>query len=283
MGVNFGLSSEARRLGLAMELYEAGGYGHLQRQVKQIQNCIQTEPDGLIVGAISATGLNEIVDEARSLGLPVIDLVNGIDNGNISARSAVSFHDMEFKAGKYAVEYAEKTGKDLQVAWFPGPSGAGWVEAGDAGFRDALKGSRVKIVATKHGDTGLKAQEALITAALSENETIDVIVGTAVTAEAAIRILRKQKRADRIKVMAYYYSPGVHRGIRRGAILSAPTDLPVIQGRIAIDQAARILEGKPVLQHVSPKIKIIDRAALKTFDADTTLAPAGFRPVMSVN
>ena len=33
----------------------------------------------------------------------------------------------------------------------------------------------------------------------------------------------------------------------------------VIQGRIAIDQATRLLEGKDLVKHVGPKIFVVDK------------------------
>ena len=78
---------------------------------------------------------------------------------------------------------------------------------------------------------------------------LDYIAGTAVTAEAAVSILRARGLEGKVKILSYYFTPGVDRGIRRKQILAAPTDSPVIQGRIAIDQAIRILEKKPYQKH----------------------------------
>mgnify|MGYP001545263147 CR=1 FL=1 len=37
-------------------------------------------------------------------------------------------------------------GRPVKVAWFPGPQNAGWVMAGDAGFREAIQGGQIEIV-----------------------------------------------------------------------------------------------------------------------------------------
>ena len=50
------------------------------------------------------------------------------------------------------------------------------------------------------------------------------MVGTAVTAEAAIPILKDRGLTDQVKVLSYYYTPGVDQGLRRGQILAAPTN-----------------------------------------------------------
>jgi len=56
----------------------------------------------------------------------------------------------------------------------------------------------------------------------------------------------------------------------------------VIQGRIAIDQVVRILEGKDYQKHVGPKLYVIDRSNINSFDRDSSLAPDGFKPVFEV-
>jgi len=55
-----------------------------------------------------------------------------------------------------------KGGTPVKVAWFPGPAGAGWVEAGNTGFQEAVKAGAIEVVDTKYGDTGKEAQLALL-------------------------------------------------------------------------------------------------------------------------
>lgn len=283
LAVNYGVVAEAQRLDVAMDIYEAGGYANLDQQIKQIRDCVAAGAQAVIIGAISATGLNDLVAELRAKNIPVVDLVNGMNSSDVSAKSLVSFHDMGFQAGRYLVDQQAANGSGTEVAWFPGPKGAAWVEAGNAGFQEALKGSPLTIVATEFGDTGKDAQSALIEKVLDENPDITHIAGTAVTAEAAVPLLRKRKLNKKIDIISYYFGPGVHRGIDRGKIIAAPSDLPAIQARIAVDQAVRLLEGQPVLRHVGPRIAIIDRANLGQFDLTTSLAPKGYRVVFKVN
>jgi len=283
LAVNYGLAAEARRLGVAMTLYEAGGYGNLDKQLAHIRECVAAGDDAVIIGAISADGLNDLVTDIRAKNIPVIDLINGMSGGAMSAKSLVSFRDMGFQSGRYLVDkHGPQTGL-AKVAWFPGPEGAGWVSAGDIGFREALSGSNLKIVATRFGDTGEQAQAKLINEVLDQMPDLAYIAGTAVTAEAAISILRKRKLTKKVGIVSYYFGPGVYRGIKRGKILAAPSDLPAIQARISVDQAVRLLENKPVMQHVGPKISVVDSSNLSAFDLTTTLAPKGFRVEFKVN
>ncbi len=191
---------------------------------------------------------------------------------------------MGYQTGSYLRRLQENRGQPIKIAWFPGPEGAGWVAAGDGGLRKAIEGGQIEILDTWYGDTGGAAQTKLIEAALSRYaDDLDYIVGTAVTAEAAVKILRNRGLADRINILSYYFSPGVHRGIRRGDILAAPSDLTVLQARIAVDVMVRMLQKKDYFKHVAPKVTVVDRDNIKTWDASTTLAPRGFRPIFSIN
>jgi protein TorT len=284
LGVNYGLIHEARRLEVSLSIFEAGGYDQLEVQRRQIETAIAENPDGLIIAAISLDGLNDLVKKAADKGIPVLDLINGISSPFIAARSAVSFWDMGFQAGRYLRRLQETRGQPLKIAWFPGPKGAGWVAAGDAGLRKAIEGGAIEILDSRYGDTGSAAQAKLVEAALNQSaDVLDCIVGTAVSAEAAVKILRRRGLADRIKILSYYYSPGVDRSIRRGDITAAPSDMTVLQARIAVDVMVRILEKRDYYKHVAPKVMVVDRDNIRTWDTSTTLAPRGFRPIFSIN
>jgi protein TorT len=189
---------------------------------------------------------------------------------------------MGFAAGRYLVESAAGGQESPTVLWLPGPEGAGWVADADRGFREALAGSGVRIVETLHGDTGSSIQRALIEGVLDRGDVPDFIVGTAVSAEAAADVLRRRGLSERVGVIAFYYGPGIHRAIRRGSVLAAPSDQTALQSRLAIDVMVRELEGLDPPRHLAPRVLVVDREGLATFDATTTLAPRGFRPVLSI-
>lgn len=282
LGVDYGVAEEARRQGVKMQLVEAGGYTELNTQISQIEDCVAAGADAVVIGAISFDGLNNLVSEIRKKGVPVIDVINGMSSPELSAKSLVSFGEMGAKAGEFVAQRHPAGGSAAKVAWFPGPPGAGWVEAGHAGFTGAIEGSAINLVETKYGDTGKEAQSKLVEDTLEAHPDLDYIVGTAVTAEAAVSILRARGLSDRVKIVSYYYTPGVHEGIKRKRILAAPTDQTVIQGRVAIDQAVRILEGKVYQKHVGPRLFVVSQDNVGDFDSATTLAPDGFKPVFRV-
>ncbi len=283
MAVDYGVVAESKRLGVKMNLVEAGGYTNLNKQISQIEDCVAGGADAVVIGAISFDGLNNLVSEIRAKGIPVIDVINGMSSSELSAKSLVSFGEMGYKAGEYIAKLHPKGSGKVKAAWFPGPPGAGWVEAGNKGFLEAVKDSDIEVVDTKYGDTGKEVQMKLVEDTLEAYPDIQYVVGTSPTTEAAVQLLRDRGMSDKVKVLAYYFTPGVYNNIKRGRVMAAPTDSAVIQGRVAIDQAVRILEGKEFQKHVGPALYVIDSKNIDSFHYESSLAPADFKPVFSVD
>ena len=282
LSVNYGMVEEVKRLGVNMRVLEAGGYPQLATQVDQLRHCVDAVSDAIIVGTVSFNGLSPSIRTIAKT-TPVIAAVNDIANVGISAKAGVSWYSMGKKVGQYlAQRHPTKGNNEAKVAWFPGPKESGWVGFINDGFHDGIADSGVSIVAVKWGDTGKEIQRNLLQDVLEETNDFDYIVGTALTADAAVSELLNRNLRGKIKIVSTYFTHNVFRGIKRGHILAAPTDSPVLQGRIAVDQAVRILEGKLIEPHLSPHILMIDQQNVGSFDTTTSLAPASFWPTFEV-
>ena len=176
LAVDYGVAEEAKRQGVKMTLVEAGGYTNLNKQISQIEDCVAGGAQAVIIGAISYDGLNNLVKEVTSKGIPVIDVINGMSSPDLTAKSLVSFGEMGFKAGEYIAKQHPKGSGKVKVAWFPGPPGAGWVEAGNKGFLDAQD---------EHRARGHLREDLLLVGALAGEEV--GLVGPGPVAVAGVR------------------------------------------------------------------------------------------------
>lgn len=283
LGVDYGVAEEAKRLGVKMNLVEAGGYTELKKQLSQIEDCAARGAQAVVIGAISYDGMNNLVAELAKKKIPVIDVINGMSSPELAAKSLVSFYTMGQETGAYLAKKHPAGSPEVEVGWFPGPAGAGWVEAAHKGFMEAVKGSAVKVLEPKFGDTGKEVQLKLVEDTLQANPKVRYIAGTAVTAEAAQGLIRERGLQGKVDLLAFYMTPGVYEGIKRGFIKAAPADSMVIQGRIAIDQAVRVLEGKDYQKHVGPKIFVVDSSNIDKTPKTDILPPDGYKPVFNVN
>ncbi len=301
VGAAYGIIEEGKRLGQKITLVEAAGYTNLEKQIAQVEDCIANGAKALVIGAISGDGNAKQIDELRAKGIVVVDLINGI-NTKVDAKSLESYFTMGFIACKWVADQHPAGSGKKKLAWFPGPPGAGWSVSGDGGCNAAVKGSDVELVATKWGDTGkeiqLKLVEDVIQAQTAGGKTdLDYIVGTAPTIEGAVSAVRDRDLQKQVKLVSYYYTPGMHMFVGQSRVAMAPTDQMIIQARVAIDQAVRLLEKKPFatggrdefnktgrkIEHVQPLPINVTPENIKSFDTTTTLAPEGWTPVFTVD
>jgi protein TorT len=281
LSVNYGMVAEAERLGVGFDVFEAGGYPNLARQIDQLRGCASDEFDAVILGAVSYDGLTPVVQEIARVK-PVIAAVNDIDDRGITAKASVPWAGMGAAAGRFIAARHPPGSTPVTVAWFPGPAGAGWVTFVEAGFHAAIAESAARIVATRFGDTGLEQQVLLVEEVLDDLPTIGYLAGSGPMAEAAVSILRARGLTGQVNIVSTYLSHAVYRGMKRGRILAAPTDFPVMQGRLSVELAVRALENSLIIAHAGPPILIVTSETLDATVIDGSLAPASFVPVFSL-
>ena len=281
LNVNYGMVDQARQLGVGMQMFDAGGYLNVDRQIAQIEQCLRDRPSALIVGTVSFDGLTDTITQAARR-IPVLATVNDIADAGISAKSGVSWYSMGKIVGEYMAQRHPPGTPSVKVAWFPGPAVAGWVPFVHKGFLAGIDGAAIELLTTRWGDTGKEIQRTLVQEVLETMPEVDYLIGNALAAEAAISVVRERGLEHQIDIVSTYLTHGVFRGIKRNRILAAPTDFPVLQGRLSIDQAVRLLEGRNVLVHAGPEIKLIHRGNLKELDLSQALAPPSFLPTFRV-
>jgi periplasmic protein TorT len=279
LGADYGVVEEARRAGVNMNLYEAGGYENLPRQLSQFDDCLANHADAIIIGGVSEGGMGQKYIEAMNKGIPVISIAVPVTQTKIAGKVYADFHQMGGVSGEYLLKYLKS--KPANVVTFPGPAGAGWPEGFNDGFKDSLKGSNVKVLAEKFGDTGVQAQMQLIQDALQAYPQMDVIWGAAVACEAAVGAIAQAGRNDTL-IISEYENQAMLDMTKHGQILGFATQYVVINGTIAVDQAIRAIEKKPMMTFVKPIPDMVTKETLPRINLNLTFAPADFKPVFTV-
>jgi len=286
LAVDYGIITEAKRLGVGIELVAAGGYTELGKQVNQVENLAQQGVDGIILASISYAGLDPVVGEIVKKGIPVIEVINDIQAPAITAKALVSFYDMGYHAGEFVVDDA-KGKPEVNVVFLPGPAGSGWAPDTLDGFKEAIKkfSGKINILAVKWGDTGKNAQLSLIEDALQTFPKIDYLVGNAVAADAAVGPLAEAGRKE-VKVVSTYIIPPLYDKIGKGLVAAAPSDLTVTQGQMAVDMMVRILNGekpgKDFPFRAGPIIPTITKQNMDQYPYELLFGSRGFRPEFKV-
>ncbi|EKT56076.1 TMAO reductase system periplasmic protein TorT [Providencia burhodogranariea] len=272
LSVNYGMQKAAHTYGIDLKVLEAGGYNQLAIQQKQITQCKQWGADAILLGS-STTTFPNLTQQVGDL--PVIEVINAIHDKTVKTRVGVPWFQMGYQPGRYLVQWSN--GNPLKVLLMPGPDNAGGSREMEAGFREAIAGSQVQIIDIALGDNDLEVQRNLLQEALEDHPDIDVVAGTAIAAEAAMGEGRNLKKP--LKIVSFYLSHQVYRGLKRGRIIMATSDQMVWQGELAIEQAIKVLQGQPVLDNISPPILVLTEENTNKEHLHSSLSPGGFRPV----
>ena len=245
LSINNGILKEANRLGITFDLYEAGGYNNFGKQKRQFLKVANSGYDGIILGSISYSKLNEDIKNSK---IPVVEVTNDIEAQDIKAKSLVSFFDMGYKTALYVIKDAKSSTK--KVVFLPGPKNSGWADDTYLGFMQALKDNNsknIKVYSPIFGDTGIVTQKGLIKRLIYKHKKIDYLVGNAVAASIAPEVLsslNKNKNKNKIKIVSTYIIPEVYDLIKKGKVAAASSDMTIVQGKIALDMIVKILNGK---------------------------------------
>jgi len=278
--VDYGLVTQAERLGVELTVLDAGGYDNLSKQISDLEDCASTGAQAILTAAISGEGVKSKVDQLVSDGIPVIETVNRVASPNVTARSTLDFKRLGVAAAEYLKD--KSGGKPLRVAWFPGPEGAGWAVRSDQGFTETLKGSNVQIVSTKWGDTGRDVQLGLIEDTLQAEPSIDWIVGVAPAAEAAVGAVKEAGRSE-IKIASIYQTDAVANAVNAKQIAYSGNDNVVWMAAIALDLAVRILQGEDIKgTEIWPKPQAFTSDSPIDLKNSSGFAPADFMPKFQV-
>ena len=281
VAVDYGIAKEAEALGVNMNLYQAGGYDNLPKQLSQFDDCIANGADAIILGTISEVGVDKELATAKSKGIPVVAVSNDLTSPDLTAGIYVDTVTMGATSANEMVN-SFKPGTAAEVVTFPGPAGSGWAEEQNDAFKAiASKRPDTKVLESKFGDTGVAVQLQLVQDALQSYPSMNAIWGTAPTAEAAIGALAEIGRSD-VRIVSTYENEELLDALKRGDIMAFATQYPVGEGRIAVDQAVRILEKKPYMKLAQPIPAIIDKGTMKSIDMSVVLAPKSWSPVYSV-
>lgn len=288
VGQNEALVAEADRTGVHLQVYEAGGYTEVGKQLDQLSNCVAQGADAVLLGAVSNEALNPKIEEITAQGVVVIDMVTGVTSQKVQGRALFDYCTL----GASLATYLKERGEPVNGVWFPGPTGVGSLEQLMSCFKQQAEGSEVRVLGTKYGDTGKDTQLNLVENALGAYPEMDYVLGSATTADAAHGVLKERGLSDKVRTASYYFTPEVHTLLKNGDATCASAGNDLILSRIAMDMAVRVLEDEPLVGggYIGTNAQVIcgpaagaEVANLDELVQELNLPSPGFRPVFNVN
>jgi protein TorT len=287
IGCSYGVISEARRLGVAVDILPADGYDDLSGQLRKMDEAIAAGYDAIVISPISMTFNNASIAKARAAGIPVFELANDSRSDDLVIKVTSSLRGMGLEATRWVIRDAQQRGlKSINIALLPGPLGAGWVKGEVDRTRIAAQEAPIKvhILDIRYGDSGDKVQSRLAAQVLAKNGgRLDYIIGCTACAPAAYLPLRNAGLRDKIRLVAYDLTGDIATMIRKKEIYAAVDTKGVSQARVAINAAVNMLEGrsKELPHTILVNLGMVDQENYSTYPYDTSIAPEGYKAVLS--
>ena len=107
VAVDYGVVEEAKRMGVNMTLYQAGGYENLPKQLSQFDDCLAGNFDAIVIGPISEAGLDKQFAKGVASGKPIISTVNPVAKSTVTSKMTVDFDTMGEQTGTYLRRLSE--------------------------------------------------------------------------------------------------------------------------------------------------------------------------------
>ena len=283
--VNYGLVKKARELDVTLKVYHVLDRFNFNEHDKLIDHCLKQKPDSIIINAALSQQISLKLQQLKSPPAVVLVGKNIVPQG-IVASSATSYRDI----GGTLAKYMNKThGIDniKETILFPGDQSEQFVQSFIDGFKPVINPNKYQINQTIYTSNNYVQIKTKLTDYLNENLNTSVIVGSALVAQAAVEVLDEMSLTDDVQIISYELSAQVYRDIRRGNIIASVSNLPVIQGLLAIDMAVKLDNTSGELSsketHISPMANIVDSTNVQKFDISYAFAPYGYRETLEVN
>jgi len=270
----FGYVDEGKKLGFKVTVYDAGGYGNLQKQVSQIEDVITRKVSGIVLVPASSEGTVPVVEKAVAAGIPVVNDGIATKTDKVTGFVGEPSYVMTELLAAYAVD---KLGGKGDIVMLSGPSGLDLSLFRVNGFKDYIsKYPGMQVVAEKFTSTA--AAEALTTMQDFLQAYPDVKAVYAFNGPIAIGAVQALRAAGKqpgdVLVLTTDMEQETQRLIEEGWIQATVVSQPVTMARLAVQRAIEAAEGKTIPKETLTQASMITKSTVGDVDLSGQAVPA---------
>jgi len=275
----YGVTDEAKKLGYDTVILDAGGYAHVDKQVSQVQNLTVQKVKAILMDPANPSAFNGVVRQAQKAGIFVLGSGSPIVSSDVAADGASS--SSHCNIGKELAVGANKLlPSGGTIAALSGPPGAFW--SGDRWrcFKEAIAGSKLKIVAEQNSEQDVATALSVANDFLQRFPDVDLLYGADDTyGVGAARAVQGAGKCGKTKVLFAVLGPAAEELMRAGCVDYVVAQQTVLIGRTSVRLADKLIKGQklspklveiPLLQVTSANVDSIDKSVMQQ--------PKGWKP-----
>jgi ABC-type sugar transport system substrate-binding protein len=272
----YGYEDEAKRLGVTFQLFDAGGYANLSKQIQQFEDAIQTKPDAIILNAVSSTGMVPSYNKAVAAKIPVV-----VDNIALRTPVAVQVMKSDYEIGMLnGAGLVDAIGGKGKIAMLPGPPGADaakWRYNGAVDYIKRFKGVKIAITKWSASDPaeGLKNMEDILQA---HPDLKGVYCFGGLIQQGIVQALKARgKKPGAVAVSCQDIAKHQEQAMREGYVQVLVPNTPVNMARDAMRLAVMMAMGQKVPEMTWNRTVIVTPKNVNSYDFDGNNPPEGWK------
>jgi len=219
-----------------------------------VDDLIQQGVDALLINPTDSAAISTAVQSANNIGIPVVTLDRSADKGKVEALVASD----NIKGGEMAANYIiEKLGENTQVIELEGVPGASATRERGKGFHNVAD-QKLNITAKQAADfdrtKGLTVMENLLQA----NPDIKAVF--AHNDEMALGAIEAISSSGKeVMVIGFDGNDDALNAIKAGDMEATVAQQPELIGKLAVDGARDVLQGKKVEKIIAAPLKLVTK------------------------
>lgn len=238
------------------------------RQRAIIEQGVAEGVDAVVLAPSSATAFADMVGELRKQGIPLVVIDSALSGDGYVSFIATDNREAGRTAARFLLSRIPAGGPILLLRHIKGGSAT---EKREEGFATAVESSGGNVLLSDYlGISEGNAYRRALDLLRAHPEVSGVFASAETATLGCIRAIRELGLTGKIQVVGFDDTPDIRRALEDGVIQGVMVQQPYRMGRIGVETACKVLEGKPV-----PR-RIVTKAVLVT-------APDGFEPYTLTN
>ncbi|QIZ06502.1 ABC transporter substrate-binding protein [Priestia megaterium] len=250
---------------LGAEVFVESAEYDLAKQTSQIENFITKKVDVILLNAVDTKGIAAAVQQAKDAGIPVIAVDTNAEGGVDATVTSDNY-----QAGKLAGEYViDQLGGKGNIAIIDGPPVSAVTDR-IKGFEEAIKDSKIKIVAKQNGEGNREKALTVMESILQANPSGSIDAVFAINDPEAIGVEIAQEQADRkdeFFIVGVDGAPEVTEAMaKKGSTIKATSaQSPSEMVKKAVEIGMKVKNGEDVEDLIKVPVKLVTQDKLDSY------------------
>jgi ribose transport system substrate-binding protein len=263
-----GAEQAAKKLGVNLLVQAPEREVDVEKQMQIIENLIEMKVGAICVSPSGSKEIVPAIKKANQAGIPVLVVDTRVDEAALreaKGRVAIFIGSDNVEGGRLAGEYiVNKLGGEGKVAILEGIPGHETADARLKGFHQAIaKAPGIEIVSSQTAnwerDQGFNVFQNILQ---SHPEVQALFACNDMMALGAVEAIAAAGKTGEILVIGFDAVKDAREAIERGEMEGSIAQFPHEMGRLAVEKAVELTDGKNVPDLLSTKIELITKDKL---------------------